>query len=107
MSMVLYITYYNREPRQLLIPPAAIKDPKSVEILRAWVADEALHCSLKIGVWQGPAAWGVLLADVARHVANAHHEQEGRDTAACLATIRDAFGVELDNPTDAPSGDFL
>lgn len=94
-------------PRELLIPPAAIQDPASVELLRAWVANQALHSSLEIGVWKNPAAWGLLLADVARHMANAHHEQDGRDPAESLATIRKAFAVELDSPTDTPSGDFV
>ena len=92
--------------RELLIPPAATDDPGAMELLRAWVTNEALHCWLRIGIWKEPAAWGLLLADVARHVANAHHEQDGRDAGECLATIRKAFDVELDHPTDTPSGEF-
>jgi hypothetical protein len=91
----------------LVIPETAIKDPQSTEMLRAWVAQKALHCSLRIGVWKEPAAWGILLADVARHVANAHQEADGRDRATTLAAIRKLFNAELDKPTDEPKGSFV
>jgi hypothetical protein len=91
---------------ELLIPPAAGQDERSAEMVRAWVANKALHCTLRIGVWKDPAAWGILLADLARHVANAHHEQDGRDVAESLARIRKAFDGELDAPTDTPFGEF-
>jgi len=65
----------------LAIPDAAVADAESAEMIRAWVAQKALHCALRIGVWDDPAAWGILLADVARHVANAHQESEGKDPA--------------------------
>jgi hypothetical protein len=37
---------------QLPIPGAAIGDTKSFEMIRAWVANHGLHCSLNIGVWE-------------------------------------------------------
>lgn len=91
----------------LIIPDAATKDPDSREMVRAWVANKALHCSLQVGVWKEPAAWGILLADIARHVGNAHAEMDGRDRAATVAAIRKLFNAELDKPTDEPKGGFV
>ena|SRR5438105_1915704 len=91
----------------LLIPEIARADPKSTEMIRAWVAQEALHCALRIGVWKDPSAWGILLADVARHVANAHEESEGRDRNKTIESIRRLFNAELDKPTDEPKGNFV
>ena len=91
----------------LVIPEPAVKDAKSAEMIRAWVANKALHCSLRIGVWKDPSAWGILLADVARHVANAHQEMEGKDKASTLKSIRQLFNAELDKPTDEPKGKFV
>ena len=92
--------------KALMIPPAAADDTAAVEVARAWIAKKALHCSLNIGVWKDPAAWGIVLADLARHVANAHHEQDGKNVGETVASIRRAFAVELDAPTDSPSGYF-
>lgn len=41
--------------KELTIPPAAQRDDDSWELLRAWVAEEGLHCSLKVGVMKGKA----------------------------------------------------
>jgi hypothetical protein len=61
---------------ELVIPPAAQRDAQSLELMRAWVAEEELHCSLRIGVYEDQGiseekAWGTILADAARHIANA------------------------------------
>jgi hypothetical protein len=92
--------------RELIIPPAALDDPAATEVARAWVAKGALHCTLDIGVWKDPAAWGLVLADLARHVANAHLEQDGVGAEECVARIRAGFDAEMDAPTDSPSGEF-
>lgn len=93
---------------RLSIPPAAISDPHSVEMVRAWIANSALHCSLEVGVWSDKVgAWGILLADIARHVANAMEEQEGAAVSETIAAIRQAFDAEMDSPTDEPTGGFV
>jgi hypothetical protein len=76
-------------------------------MIRAWVAEKGLHCSLNIGTWKDPAAWGILLADVARHVANAYQESEALDRAVTLKGIRQLFNAEMDKPTDDPKGRFV
>jgi hypothetical protein len=35
--------------KELVIPPAAQGDDDSWELLRVWVAEGGLHCSLKVG----------------------------------------------------------
>ena len=98
--------------RQLPIPPAAKRDSHSREMIRAWVAEQGLHCSLNIGTdFQANSAdekraWGILLADVARHVANAFEEMEGADAREIVETIRDEFNGEIDRPTSKHLGKF-
>jgi len=46
---------------ELVIPPAALEDADAAEMVRAWVANKALHCTLRIGVWKDVGAWGILL----------------------------------------------
>jgi hypothetical protein len=55
-------------------------------------------------MWSDPAAWGLFLVDLARHIANAYEQAEGRDYGETLARIRDAFEAEWDSPADEPSG---
>lgn len=89
---------------QLLIPDAARKDPKSFELLRVWVANGGQHVSLSAGAWNDPAAWGIMLADLARHVANSYQQDQGADRLQVLQRIKAGFEAELSSPTDDPSG---
>lgn len=88
---------------ELQIPGAAEADPKSFEILRIWIAGGARHVSLKTEVWDDPATRGLMLADLACHVANAY-AADGRDRSATLQRVCEGFRVEIDSPTDDPKG---
>jgi hypothetical protein len=94
--------------RDLPVPPEVEGDPSAVEVVRAWVANESLVCALRPTTWQGkPRAWGMVLADLARHVANALQEVSGDNKSVLVIAIRDAFNDELSHPTDHPSGGFV
>ena len=90
----------------LSIPPAAQRDKASFEVLRVWIAEQGQHVSIRSGAWEDPFAWGIVLADLARHIANAHQLQnEGIDTDAFLERLLEGFHAEIDNPTDEPEGE--
>jgi hypothetical protein len=89
---------------QLLIPDAAKTDPESFELLRVWIANKRQHMSLKVGVWPDPAAWGIMLADLARHIANSYYEDAGLNRSQAFERIKAAFDAEAAFPTDSPSG---
>ncbi len=95
--------------RELGIPPGAETDPKSGEIVRAWVAHGGLHCSINPGAWEKDEAigWGILLSDVARHAADALAKLKGRDRRAFLSEVQRVFNDELDAPSAETSGDFV
>jgi len=92
------------ENDQLRIPDVALADGKSFELLRVWIANKGQHVSLRVGVWKDPAAWGLMLADLARHVANSYAQDAGKDRDDTMHRIRAAFDAELAYPTDRPSG---
>src|SRR5262249_5108300 len=92
------------QSNELLIPDAAKNDPNSFELLRVWVANRGQHVSLRVGVWNDPAAWGIMLADLARHVANSYEQDVGLDRLQTLQRIKAAFDAEMTSPTDTPSG---
>ena len=99
--------------RELVIPPDAAADPKSVEMIRVWIADGGLHCTLNVGHWTAQkapidenVAWGIMLSDVIRHVADATRELTGADPAATAKAIFQSLRNELAAPSSEASGGF-
>jgi hypothetical protein len=84
----------------LLIPEAAQHDKNSMEIIRVWIANKNQHFTLRVGLWDDPAAWGLLLADLARNIAKSYEQDAAVDPLGALERIRLAFNTELENPTD-------
>jgi hypothetical protein len=89
---------------ELSIPPAAASARQSAEIARVWIADGRQHVTLNAQVWKDPAAWGLFLVDLAKHVANAYEQLEGRDRRETLARIKQGFDDEWGHATDQPTG---
>ena len=84
--------------KQLGIPAVAQKDAASFELIRVWVAQHSQQISLRPGVWQDPAAWGVMLADLARNIVQIHAENdEDRDAEAFLAALLEGFDTEIES----------
>ncbi|HXC96814.1 MAG TPA: DUF5076 domain-containing protein [Edaphobacter sp.] len=91
----------------LSVPPAAQRDKASFEVLRVWIAEQGQHVSIKSGAWEDPFAWGIVLADLARHVSHAHELQnEGVEQGAFLKRLLEGFQAEIENPTDEPEGEI-
>jgi hypothetical protein len=91
-------------PNELPIPPIAASDRDSQEIARIWAAHGSQHVALATGLWEDPAAWGIMLVDLAHHVANAYEQGAGLDRSEVLARIREGFDAEWESPTDAAQG---
>ena len=92
------------KPRELPIPPPALAVEGGFEVVRVWVANRAPHVSLATEVWKDPAAWGILLADLARHVARAYEQTEGRDQQDVLTRIHAGLLAELTKSTSKVTG---
>ena len=93
--------------RELAKPPETSTAEKAMEVMRAWVIDGALHVSLMPTAFEKKEAWGILLADVTRHIANALAEAKGLDNAETVAVIANLYNRELNRPTDEPTGEFV
>ncbi len=90
----------------LAIPPVAQRDKGSFEVLRVWIAEQSQHVSIRSGAWEDPFAWGIVLADLARHIALAHSLQnKGVDKDVFLERLLEGFSAEIDTPTDEPEGE--
>ena len=83
-----------------------------MEMVRGWIAEGGLHCVLNVGHWHENSdiderqAWGIMLADMARHIANAMQEMADMDPQSSLQIIVNAFQSELSKPSSEHSGEF-
>ncbi len=89
---------------ELAIPPAAQKARKAIELLRVWAANGKQHVTLAADVWDDPAAWGIMLVDLAKHVANAYAQKQEITYADALARIKEGLDSEWNDATDEPTG---
>ncbi len=89
---------------QLPIPPVAATDQSALELVRVWAAKGAQHVSINPHVWKDPAAWGVMLVDLAKHISNAYSQTQDISFDAALSRIREGFDAEWRSPTDRPRG---
>lgn len=98
---------------ELPIPEAALRDPDSVEMLRVWVAEGQLHCSLKVGMYRDgmgideEVAWGTILADAARHIVKALQDSGKLDETESLAKLVAKFNDEVSAPSSELKGGFV
>jgi hypothetical protein len=89
----------NSRNTGLPLPPAVRSAQKAMEMLRVWVVDGHQEIVLSPNMWKDSRSWGLLLVDIARHVANVY-EQQGVDRAVVLQSIRAALDVEWEHPTE-------
>jgi len=98
--------------KELVIPPPAKRDTDSIEMIRAWIAEQGLHCTINVGLYRDngkhdeASAWGILLADVVRHLANAVEDRYGDDQEATIRAVVRSFAKELQLPTSEADGYF-
>jgi len=79
----------------------ASSNSQAVEVLRVWAAPGQPQQLTLRTTWKDAGAWGLLLADVARHAANAY-ANEGQSRAKVLGKIRQLLDAEFSQPTDNP-----
>jgi hypothetical protein len=82
----------------LHIPPTALEQG-GVEVLRAAIVDGGLHVSLR-RAFDDPEAWGMLIADVTRHVARIYATEDRFREEETIERIRAIYEAEMDAPTD-------
>ena len=83
-------------------PPGAALDPSAGEVLGASMVRRSLQVSL-IRAFDDPAAWGIMLFDIARRAARSFADQDGGDADQAMIRIRAAWDAETADPSD-PGG---
>jgi len=84
----------------LPIPTAVNNDNNAIELLRVWAANGKQHIVIEPSAWDDPAAWGIMLADLAKHISQALCRNDEQQARIVLARIKEGLLVELENPTE-------
>jgi Domain of unknown function (DUF5076) len=79
--------------------PADALEKGGVEIMRAVIVDGALHVSLR-RAFDDPDPWGMLLADVTRHIARIYATESSLTQDQVIERVRTLYEAEMDHPTD-------
>ena len=98
---------FKTKLRELPVPPDAAADKDATEVARLWTDGNAGYVSVGTHVFEEPGIWGIVIADLARHVANAYAQAEGHDPDEVLQRIKALFDAEWEAPTDTPTGALL
>jgi hypothetical protein len=76
-----------------------------------WIAERGLHCALNVGMYaeagvqQETSAWGIILADIAGHVADALSKDGLGNRAELFQAIVEGFIEETADPSSALTGE--
>jgi hypothetical protein len=92
---------------ELIIPPDVLKDPNAKDILRIWTANNQQYVSINTKIWEDVAAWGIMLVDIAKHIANYQSEYKGENKQDILSRIKMGFDAEWGHPTSEPTGKII
>jgi hypothetical protein len=87
--------------KELPIPGPASQDERAIELARIWASNGKQYVSLATNLWDDPACWGIMLVDLAKHVANAY-EQTGKNGEEVLLRLKKGFDAEWSSATDEP-----
>jgi hypothetical protein len=82
----------------LAVPPPAL-ELGGYEVLRAAIAEGNLHVSLR-RAFDEPETWGILLADVARHIGRIYALEAGMREDEVVDKVWATFEAEMERPTD-------
>jgi len=82
----------------LAVPPPAL-EKGGYEVIRAVVAEGELHVSLR-RAFDEPETWGILLADVARHVGRIYALEASMREEQVVERVWAMFEAEMERPTD-------
>jgi len=77
------------------VPEQVRSEPTAKEILRVWSVTNGQVFSVRVEHWDDPAAWGILLADLARHIARSYAEAGLRDEEAAFRRLVSGFRAEV------------
>lgn len=99
---------FKKRDRNSLDPPALASQAEAREVLRVWITPEWSKMQVALLTHApDPATWGIVLADIARHVAKAYELAGTVPENEALSRIKKLLDAEWNAPTDMPEGKLL
>jgi hypothetical protein len=84
---------------ELEIPEVILKADQKTELARIWLADGDQVAVISPRLWDDPGVWGLMLVDLAKHVAKAY-EESGTSGDFALQKMKEALDAEWAHPTE-------
>lgn len=99
---------------ELKIPEGIEGDPNAMEMLRVWIGNKDIQVSMLLGMWEQASnfdidereAWGELLADLIRHIANGLTQSHDYNKTASEMKIANALLTQLGYGANTIKGDI-
>ena len=79
----------------------------ALEIFSVWYVEDVPYVSVNASAWKDPAAYGIMIADLTRHIAHAYWQAEGRDKQEAFRRILEGFVAQIEFPADEPEGKLI
>lgn len=101
--------------RELGPPPGIEGDESATEMIRVWLAHSQQHVSLLLGMWEDAEdkqvderdAWGFLLADLTRHIANGLNQSHNWPVKSTVQWIRQSYLQNLADDDHEIEGEYV
>jgi hypothetical protein len=90
--------------KELLVPPDAIEDPNSFEILRLWAANNEQHVTIHPNLNGGAYEFGYMIAQLIEHGALLYSQREGIDIEEAKKEIIAGLYDVIKDPSGNASG---
>ena len=99
---------------ELKIPEGIEGDPDATEMIRVWIGNRDIHVSMLLGMWETASnhdidereAWGELLADLIRHIANGLTQSHDYNQTASEMKIANALLIHLGHGAHTIKGEL-
>lgn len=88
--------------KEELEAPEISENQRAMELIRVWIVDGKPTCVITPNLWEDPSSWGLLIADMIRHLGNAY-AADGHDPESTITRIKHVFDVEWKDPTSEVS----
>jgi hypothetical protein len=79
------------------VPQRITDDHQAIEVLRIWISGNSQVISINSRIWNDPAAWGILIADLVRDLSE--NFGDTAENSAAYDRIKEALEAELEHPT--------
>jgi hypothetical protein len=83
---------------ELPVPEKAYVARQKAEMARIWIVDGEQIAVISPRMWDDPGSWGVMLVDMAKHIAEAY-QSKGHNPDDTLERIKSAMEAEWMHPT--------